>query len=556
MKKITLILSGIFSCLCSFAQTPQLIPGNYQHPAQSIPNNSLGSLGETAGLGGSLVFTVDNQIWITDGSVNGTNLLKEFVVNDTLKPTGLTGMNGSVYFFADDGIHGYELWVTDGSVGGTQMVMDINPGPSGSIEYVNTTTFSNSVLPYVLEIFNGRLYFAADDGVHGRELWSTDGTPQGTTIFDDINPGTADGASAKLIVAAGSKLYFQAFSPVEFNGLYATDGTVSGTVCFYDSSAAPELLGNMTACGDKLIYTVHSLGSISGVHITDGTEAGTKLLLPAHGLLGDAALLNNKAYFFASTPSSGCNLFETDGTAGGTNVIYNNMNSFSLIYNWPSRQLITFNNRLIFSAYSGTSRGIWTSDGTIQGTTFVKELTDVQYSVLPYHLTPFNNQIYMRGCDSNRFNIIWRTDGTPAGTEQINMPLMNSLESPHPSVLGKYARYPMVSTGNALYYHAEYDSTLGPRIYKLDLFPAGVGNTPQVSSIDIYPNPAHGFITIDAENAKSILINSIDGKQVYRSDNFSSNKTTVDTQQFASGTYTITTLLSDGTKRYGKFVKQ
>lgn len=98
MKKITLILSGIFSCLYSFAQTPQLVPGNYQHPPQSIPNNSLGSLGETAGLGGSLIFTVDNQVWITDGSVNGTNLLKAFVVNDTLKPIGLKGMNGSVYF--------------------------------------------------------------------------------------------------------------------------------------------------------------------------------------------------------------------------------------------------------------------------------------------------------------------------------------------------------------------------------------------------------------------------------------------------------------------------
>lgn len=555
MKKITLILSGIFSCLFSFAQTPQLVPGNYQHPPQSIPSYSIGSLGETAGLGGSLIFTVDNQVWITDGSVNGTNLLKEFVVNDTLKPTGLKGMNGSVYFFADDGTHGYELWATDGTVAGTQMVKDINPGTAGSITYLKTTTYSNSELPYRLEMFNGRLYFAADDGIHGRELWSTDGTTQGTTIFDDINTGTADGASAKHIIAAGSKLYFQAYTPVEFNGLFSTDGTVGGTVCFYDSTAGPAFLGNMTPFGNKLIYTVSNISDISGVYISDGTEAGTELLLPWHGLLGDAALLNNKAYFFASPPSTGCNLFETDGTAGGTNVIYNNMNSFSFMYNWPSKQLVTFNNKLIFSAYSGTDRGIWTSDGTTQGTTFVKELIEGQYP-LPYHLTAFNNQVYMRACDSSRLNIIWRTDGTTAGTQKMDMPVMNSTELLHPPFFGKYARYPMVSTGNALYYHAEYDSTLGPRIYKLDLFPAEVGNVPQISSIDIYPNPTRGFINIDAENAKSIVIHGIDGKQVYRSDKFNSDKITVDTRNFAAGTYTITTLLSDNTKRHGKFVKQ
>ncbi len=556
MKKLTLILSGVFSCLFSFAQTPQLIPGNYQHSPQSIPNHSLGSLGETAGLGGSLIFTVDNQVWITDGSVNGTTMLKEFVVNDTLKPTGLTGMNGSVYFFADDSTHGYELWVTDGSVGGTQMIMDINPGALGSITYQNTTTFTNMVLPYNLQYFNGRLYFAADDGVHGRELWSTDGTSQGTTMFNDINSGTADGASPKFIVAAGNKLYFQAFSPVEFNGLFATDGTVSGTVCFYDTSASPVLLGNMTPCGDKLIYTVSNISDISGVYISDGTEAGTKLLLPGNRLIGDAIVLNNKAYFFASPNILGCSLYETNGTASGTIAVYNNMNVFNDVNQWTPGHLLTLNNKLLFSAYNGSDRGIWTSDGTTSGTTFVKELIENPSVPLPYHLTPFNNQVYMRACDSNRNNIIWRTDGTTAGTQKIDMPVMNSMESSSGLLLRKYLRYKMVSTGNALYYHAEYDSTLGPRIYKLDLFPAEVGNTTKVSSIDIYPNPAQGFITIDAENAKSILINSIDGKQVYLSDNFSSNKTTVDTHSFAAGTYTITTLLSDGTKRYGKFVKQ
>jgi len=39
---------------------------------------------------------------------------------------------------------------------------------------------------------NGTLFFAADDGMTGRELWKTDGTPEGTVLVKDINPNPID----------------------------------------------------------------------------------------------------------------------------------------------------------------------------------------------------------------------------------------------------------------------------------------------------------------------------------------------------------------------------
>jgi ELWxxDGT repeat protein len=45
-------------------------------------------------------------------------------------PGDLTDVNGTVFFAANDGLHGYELWRSDGTAAGTQMVLDINPGPA------------------------------------------------------------------------------------------------------------------------------------------------------------------------------------------------------------------------------------------------------------------------------------------------------------------------------------------------------------------------------------------------------------------------------------------
>ncbi len=47
-------------------------------------------------------------------------------------PTLLTPFNGAIYFSADDGVNGRELWKTDGTQGGTVLVKDILTGPNGS----------------------------------------------------------------------------------------------------------------------------------------------------------------------------------------------------------------------------------------------------------------------------------------------------------------------------------------------------------------------------------------------------------------------------------------
>ena len=66
-------------------------------------------------------------------------------------------------------MHGRELWVSDGTRDGTRMISDIRPGP-------------NSSEPSEFAGYGGKVYFRADNGVTGQDPWRTDGTADNTLL--------------------------------------------------------------------------------------------------------------------------------------------------------------------------------------------------------------------------------------------------------------------------------------------------------------------------------------------------------------------------------------
>src|SRR5439155_1057721 len=136
---------------------------------------------------GTLFFTADDgatgrELWKSDGTVAGTVLVKDILpqgqFTDGSFPQSLTDVNGTLFFSANDGVSGGELWKSDGTA-------------AGSLQVPNIFSSAATSEPAFLTDVNGTLFFTADDGATGTELWKSDGTATGTALVKDLRPGPA-----------------------------------------------------------------------------------------------------------------------------------------------------------------------------------------------------------------------------------------------------------------------------------------------------------------------------------------------------------------------------
>jgi ELWxxDGT repeat protein len=138
-------------------------------------------------------------------------------------PRNIVGLNSVALFTANDGTHGRELWTTDGTTSGTAMVADINPGSASSAPVGSLGPGNNSAIN-----FNGTVYFEATDGTHGQELWQSDGTAAGTIMVADINPSSAS-SNPSGMTAYNGRMYFMASDGVDSGNFFVLTPTTAPT---------------------------------------------------------------------------------------------------------------------------------------------------------------------------------------------------------------------------------------------------------------------------------------------------------------------------------------
>ncbi len=354
----------------------------------------------------------------TDGTAPGTRLMRDFAGTYypicpgpcfPVAPGGLVELNGKAYFAASDGISGLELWSSDGTTDGTRMVSDICPGPCGGFES-----------PGGLLAFRGRLYFGADDGIHGKEVWTSGGTPGSTVLLKDIEPtstGSEPGSSYPgAFTPVGDLLLFGATETTHGSELWRTDGTEAGTVLVKDINpgASSSYLYGFVSTGSVVYFSANDGDHGYELWRSDGTFSGTvpvaDIFPGPTGSDPSSVRLAGRELYLGASGADGFGLWRTDGSAAGTSAVRVISSSASSSLPLPLAEL---DGTLIFSASDGTSRRLWRSDGSPAGTTKLADVAvELGFGSFGNASAVLGGKLYFDG----DFAALWKTDGTEAGT--------------------------------------------------------------------------------------------------------------------------------------------
>ncbi len=439
MKKTTLIALFVLLQLWTSAQNFSMIEDIYS-----------GSQGSNPGIVKSVLqdkwlFVATDSVygrepWITDGTIAGTYMLGDLAsgaASSTLY--SVYEINNLLVFALDDGVLGAELWVSDGTPSGTYMLRDIFPGQSSSF---STFAFGFKKIWQKQD----RLYFIADDGVHGNEIWYTDGTSSGTAILKDILPGPSSSLDPSAfwmtnidVYDCDSVLYFTANDGVSGMELWFTDGTNSGTQLFFDGNPGP--LGSFDAAswasfkpipyvGGLWFFTVTISGLVNReLVITDGTIANTRSIgsfVSADELVNKQScwIINNTLVFIAGQRYNNWELWKSDGSSSGTTLLMDiNQDTINgSLSDYAFRDAFEINGNLYFIANDGIHGDeIWKTDATYLGTELLKDINPGTVGSDPNSFYFIQDQGFylFAATDSIHGFELWKTDGSFGGTEMV-----------------------------------------------------------------------------------------------------------------------------------------
>lgn len=480
------------------------------HAAEKIDINPLGSSdpGYLTDFNGVLYFRADDGIngyelfkaeHLSPFFYTATQVKNIFPGNGSSYPTSLFAWNSNLYFSANDGVNGIELWKSDGTTAGTVMVTDISPGP-GHSEPVGFAGLGGSVV-----------LFMADNGTLGYELWRTNGTAAGTVLVKDICLGPESAYPSKITLVGGTA-YFSAYTPETGNELWKTNGTAEGTLLVKDIETGPSgsKPRNFSAGTTRIYFSAFTSATGYEPFSSMGTASSTKLMAdiapgPLDGMSkGDNGLcVGNTFVFPAQNAAIGKELWKSTGTPAGTKLLQDCLNGDS----YPTG--FTKSGDVLFFTAEIDTLGIelWKTDGTEAGTVLVSDIRPGAENSYPDHFTDLNGLLIFSAITSGQGFEIWASDGTAAGTIQLK-DIGDGWGGSHPHNLKKI--------GNSVYFGAK-NTTTGVELWKTDGTQAG---TVQVKDINPGPDDSNPGELYDIGNGISLFMATTagQGRELWKTD--------------------------------------
>lgn len=361
---------------------------------------------------------------IPPNTSTSATLLKNINTNEQGSyPSDYVKMGSHYFFAANDGIHGIELWKTDGTEAGTMMVKDINVGISDS----NPTS---------LVVYQGKLYFgiSVDDSPDG--LWVSDGTEVGTHSLKDFGIMRPYIYEHQPITIVNNLMFFTAYdATLTDSKLMRSDGTSAGTYVLRTDLDWVYIEG---AIGNRVLFRAENAALGSEMYYSEGTEVTTLLLKDfnpgvSSGYYGMSMVIANNVGLFIANNGTGWKLWRTDGTEGGTTL-----------YDGSIASLPTANSLGFLKSYAGN--------------TYFMDGTNPKVNLGANPLVAFgiftNNRIfYFAGTASG--TSLFSTDGVIA-RNHIDLDSTTtswSYRKMIPSSLGVFFEVKSSATGWELYFH-------------------------------------------------------------------------------------------------------
>ena len=418
----------------------------------SLPSNFV----EHGGLLYFRAFTEQNgnELWKTDGTSQGTELVVDAVPGAGGSNAAAMVLNDSLYFQAGDADDKAWLWKTDGTSAGSSKVTSLS---AGVYEHYNHVGYPHKF------VVNDRLYFTVHYHYGVRALWTTDGTADGTrTLMPPFsasaferNPGMAYPANFTKI---GNDIFFTANDGERGTELWKTDGTYAGTYMVKDIAPGPDSSQpTQLVAMDGILYffaIAVTTGHYEELWRSDGTESGTYMvrdIWPGDpGSTPDyLTVYNNKLYFEATeSPSSRDQLWQSDGTESGTVPLNSLVSMPDISRPW---YMTVFNNALYFSAVNNASAGLYKFDGN--GVQLVKEFADGaigEFDSVHQQLVEVNNLLFFKVNLGMQGHQLWRSDGTEQGTYFLRV-----INPQYDWMWGSFYDGQLTAVGNELYFLTE-----------------------------------------------------------------------------------------------------